>query len=182
MTTPLEQLAAVVAQMRHKPIRNYILPGLSSYLIGDGNENGTVRMFDSARETHEYICPHSHRYDFACLVLEGSVLNTIYHPADDADTDWYVQSELTYRNIGEYTTKRIALARFKFDTTKYTAGEIYAMSRREIHSIKFSKNAKVLFFEGPSISVKTLALEPHVHGRHISLMKTEDWMFLKDEE
>ena len=49
-------------KLKHSPIHNYILPGLTSWVLkpaGDGH--GMIRMFEASRETQEFITPHSHR-------------------------------------------------------------------------------------------------------------------------
>jgi hypothetical protein len=51
------------------------------------------------------------------------------------------------------------------------------MRYNEIHSIKFSKDAIVLFFEGPTVTDSSFVLEPVVEGEYIPTMTTEPWMF-----
>ena len=53
-------------RMKHSPVRNYAIPGLTSSLIGSPSPNGTVRIFECSREHQEPIIPHSHRFSFQC--------------------------------------------------------------------------------------------------------------------
>ncbi len=46
MNGPLIQL---VQKIKHSPIRNYIIPGLTSWLIRDHGDNGMVRLFEMTR-------------------------------------------------------------------------------------------------------------------------------------
>ena len=48
---------------------------------------------------------------------------------------------------------------------------------RTIHSINFSKGAKVLFFEEPSCSNKSYIIEPIVNGEVIRTYVNKDYMF-----
>jgi hypothetical protein len=63
--------------MRHSRLGNYIVPGLTSHLVG-GAEFGKVRVFSTERSARDFITPHSHRFDFTSLVLSGTVHNTLY--------------------------------------------------------------------------------------------------------
>jgi len=51
------------------------------------------------------------------------------------------------------------------------------MKHDEIHSITFSKGAKVLFFEGPQVSDKSVIIEPIINGQTVSTYDVAPWMF-----
>jgi hypothetical protein len=169
----LDLLINIVAQMKGRGVNNYVLPGLSSHLL----EHGRMRVFTSSRDTEEHITPHSHRFDFACLVLRGSVENAIYRP--DKVGDLYVASELQPRNggMGTYQYAVLDTCRYRKERVVYGAGEIYAMGAEQIHSIKFSSDAIVLFFEGPTTRSSSVILEPSVDGKRIPTFQVSSWMF-----
>ena len=56
------------------------------------------------------------------------------------------------------------------------------MRHYEIHSIEFSKGAKVAFLEGKLQSPDTVIIEPYVKGEHIKTLTVEDWMFKKGDK
>jgi hypothetical protein len=165
--------------MRHSPLRNYIVPGLTSWLIGSPSENGCVRMFQCEREQMEFITPHSHRFDFQCLVLAGNVENRIWSRETYAG-DWYTSSTLVCEGPGKYKTVGGTIGRWSSTARIFNTGDCYSMTHREVHSIKFSKDACVLFFEGPLADDSSTILEPHVDGITIPTFKTESWMFNAD--
>lgn len=168
-----------LAHMAHSKLTNYIVPGLASSLIG-GNGHGCVRLFESSRSHQENITPHSHRFDFQCLVLCGKVTNDIWRSVDtdDADGDAFTATELIYEGKpGEYARKVVWSDRFNASRSTYFQGEWYSMKSNEIHSIYFDRNTKVLFFEGPEVTNKTLILEPCVDGVRIPTFDVKQWMF-----
>lgn len=168
--------------LKHNPIKNYILPGLTSWMLLD-NVVSRVRMFEMNREQHNFITPHSHRFDFSCCVLNGWVENTIWSELNEYQLDQgdcYVLSEQVYLgNPGEYATNKLKNAYFKNRSTIHKTGEWYSMKHDAIHSIKFSCGAKVLFFEGVTVSDKSLYLEPISEGMQVHTLKKEPWMFIK---
>jgi hypothetical protein len=173
-----------IKQMGHSPVSNYVLPGLTSWLIGGGDQ-GCVRMFTSEMQTQQHITPHTHRFDFTCLVVRGSVKNQMYAECDSLDdaSDWYMRSEITrnsYSPNGEYNVfvdkYPIKMA---MTETEYLEGQVYSMKSSEYHSITFSRDAVVLFLEGKEISATSKIIEPYCGGKHIPTFKTENWMFLK---
>lgn len=172
----------LLGRMAHHRLDNYIIPGLSSSLIG-GESKGTVRLFECSRAHEENITPHSHRFDFQCLVLEGSVTNIVWTPASEReDGDFYAGAVLRYRGApGEYQKSPGDVGRYKATPNAYEAGDWYGMSHDEIHSIYFSRGAKVLFFEGPQISNETVILEPWVNGALAPTFEVKPWMFLAAE-
>lgn len=172
-------LKALLA-MAHSPLRNYIIPGLTSSLIGNPSLAGTIRLFESEREHQETVVPHSHRFDFQCWVLAGAVTNRIWTKGWDGDreADWYAATELRYAGApGEYARGEVFDARWTYRDTTYAANDWYRMKADAVHSIRFGRGAKVLFFEGPTISETSIILEPMVDGRVIETMKIEPWMF-----
>ncbi len=80
-----------IKNMMHSPIHNYIVPGLTSWLIGNPSEFGKVRVFTCERNHKEAIVPHSHRYDFQCYVANGNVTNHIWYD-DPKNGDEFIVS------------------------------------------------------------------------------------------
>jgi hypothetical protein len=162
----------LIKSIKTDTIHNYVLPGLSSSLI----KFGKVRLFESCRNTEEFITPHSHRFPFACLVLQGSVQNSLW--VEDEDGDEYQISELNYKGkVGKYKVIEKDVRRFAAFTEEYRTGHWYVMEANQIHSIRFSKDAIVLFFEGIDESQTTQILQPVVNMNVIPTFKIEDWMF-----
>lgn len=188
MNASSEQHLQFVLKLAHSPLHNYVIPGLTSYLIGEQanqtHKRGRVRLFVSEREHFEPITPHSHRFDFTCHVLKGCVSNTIWTPADSPlDGDIYMRSRLMYEGSpGEYTALPISEERWVKETTQYNEGDTYQMTADQVHSIHFSRGAHVLFFEGPNVSDTNIILEPVANGEHIKTFKTEPWMFKRGQE
>lgn len=170
----------VVAQlmlMKHSPIENYIVPGLTSWMIANNGPAGKVRMFESTREQHEFITPHSHRFNFSACVVAGQVENTLWFTSD-GNGDMYQETQTIYKgNPGEYEIKNGKWNRYLSDSLTHSAGDWYSMKFHEIHSIKFSRGALVVFFEGPTLTDTSYAIEPVVDCTYINTMKTEPWMF-----
>ncbi|MCH9735818.1 MAG: hypothetical protein K0U78_14910 [Actinomycetia bacterium] len=172
--------------MRSNKITNYIVPGLSSSLIGGIGENGTVRLFESERDQQEHITPHSHRFNFQCIVLEGVVQNSIWveqrGELAGKNSDQFQSSTLTYgKEVGVYEKKTKGRSYYDCFTNIYKTGDVYHMNHRQIHSIKFGRRTKVLFFEGKTITDKTTIIEPVVDDIHIPTFKVENWMFKKSK-
>ena len=165
-----------LVSMRRSPIHNYIVPGLTSWMIMDNGPLGKVRMFDCTRDQYEFITPHSHRFDFSACVVEGFVENILWTPFADGD-DYQMTRTIYLDEPGKYESEICQQDKFITDTMGYCEGQWYGMKFNEIHSIRFSKGAKVLFFEGPSKVNFSHVLEPIVDGEHIRTMRTEPWMF-----
>lgn len=170
---PLEHLAT----MKHSPISNYGgIPGVTSWLIGTPSGRGLVRLMECSRTHQEPVIPHSHRFDFVCLVLSGSVRNLIWEPY--ATSDQFVQSTITYGGEpGQYTKKRGAAGGWRAFERRYQKDETYSMKADEVHSIFFSRGTSVLFFEGPQVSDTSVILEPFVDGDLVPTFKVEPWAF-----
>lgn len=178
------KLIDIVDSMKNNTLANYIVAGLHSSLVGDQKDGGKVRLFETERKTHDSITPHSHRFDFACVVLRGSVENTLYRESSGPGNDLYCRSTIDQvcgtDGIRNYVHEREGFARtFERTTFEYMIGDVYYMAHDEIHSIVFSRNSKVLFFESPPVTTRGVMLEPWVNGKVVPTFKTEDWMFEK---
>ena len=170
----------LLMEMAHSPIRNYVVPGLTSWLISAPSVNGAVRMFECTRNHQEAITPHSHRFDFQCLVLEGRVRNRVWYESSSGSGDEYRETTLVYDGgVGKYSKGGKKFSHYTYCEDTYSDGETYAMRAHEIHSIFFDKGTRVLFFEGPTISDMSVILEPVAYGETIETFKVEPWMFQK---
>ena len=168
------ELMKILDDMKDTRISNYVIAGLDSYSLG----NGMVRLFENSRDHQDQITPHSHRFDFACLVLAGHVVNRIWTETSISSDDLFVQSEITYLgSVGEHSVAKGPAGHWRYYDRKYAKGQIYSMSAEEVHSITFSKGAKVLFFEGPEKSTKSMIIEPLVDGVRIPTYKKREYMF-----
>lgn len=175
------QVVKQIVDMSHSKVNNYIVPGLYSSLLTPITENGCIRLFESSRDHQEAIIPHSHRFDFSCLVLEGEVTNRVWKSCDKNSGDSFVVSRLSYLDeMGKYEKSTLCTLNFYSEDFVYKSGDWYSMEAKDIHSIYFSKGAKVLFFEGKSIYKSTTILEPFVDGKHIETFETKPWMFEKE--
>lgn len=183
----IDRIVCSLDDMKHSPLRNYVIPGLTSWIVGGDPHpaRGCVRLFENARRHQESIVPHSHRFDFTAFVLRGSVTNRVWREIDEPDCDLYVAKVLHYNDApGKYTqdSEVRSATRWDFKDARYTEGHVYSMVHDEVHSIYFSRDARVLFFEGPTISNTSVALEPFVDGEVIPVLKTEPWMFKRQKE
>lgn len=165
--------------MAHDPVRNYIAPGLTSSLIGKGSK-GCVRLFESSREQQFAITPHSHRFDFLCVVIQGSVRNRVWTRSQVGQGDAFVETKLNFDSMGKYEFEELRVARFTHQDHVHLKGETYEMKAPEIHSIYFGANTAVLFFEGPTVRNHSTILEPHVDGVKVPTFQVEPWMFTKE--
>jgi len=175
-----EAILKAVIGMKHSRLRNYIAPGVTSWLIG-GEGHGKVRLFTTDRDTREWITPHSHRFDFTCLVLCGSATNIVFGRTFRNDQgDAYAVGKLTAPSggLGTYGFEPGEKAEYFSESRRtYVEGDTYAMRRHEIHSIQFQKGSAILFFEGPELSQTTEVLEPWSDGRRVPTFVTQPWMF-----
>lgn len=176
----MNPMYAILEQMKHSPLRNYAgIPGLTSWMISERGPKGCVRLFECERNHSEHIIPHSHRYDFHCIVLSGTVRNVIYD-VSDSQSDQFVATNLRFEKTGTYKREDETYVYASMNETTYTAGQSYEMCAHEIHSIYFSKGARVLFFEGPPETNFSKILEPVANGEHIKTFQVEPWMFKSD--
>lgn len=170
----------LLTSLAHSPVRNYVIPGLTSSLIGGISPFGTVRLFQNSRDHQEPITPHSHRFDFVCMVLRGQVRNRMWTETQNENADLYQVKQLDYcGTFGQYEREDHQVSRWQYRDLTFSAGESYSMKSHEVHSIYFSRGAVVLFFEGPKLTNHSIALEPVVDGKVIPTLKTEPWMFLR---
>lgn len=171
-----------ILSMAHSHVRNYVIPGLTSSLIGTPGPQGTLRLFQCSREHQEVITPHSHRFDLACLVLEGWVKNRLWTKTSAVgDGDEYQTIHLEYcGEIGQYQKHHGEVTRWEFNDYSFDKGEWYFMQADEVHSIHFSRGCAVLLFEGPQISSTSICIEPFVDGEVVETMDVKPWMFKRD--
>lgn len=170
-------LDAHIKSMMHSPRHNYVIPGLTSWLIGAPSAMGCVRLFTMSRTHEEPIVPHSHRFAFVCRVLTGRVENRTWFKTSEIG-DLYQASDVTYEGVfGKHVLTPLDIAKYSFAAKYYGAAAEYGMKAKEIHSIYFQKGSEVLFFEGPPTEATSQVIEPVVNGKVIPLMKTEPWMF-----
>jgi len=183
----------IIESMQTSRVRNYIIPGLNSYLL----DNGKVRMFDSTRQYSGTVTPHTHRFDFACYVLNGEVGNRIYTQVSpfehEESAKWNDSDEFTVRTIGrdineafgKYEKNIVAdemAVSFTSEITRYRKGDWYSMTSDQFHSIEFDRDTQVIFFEGPEVNKHSKVLLPFMHGETIETMECDkDWMYLEDE-
>lgn len=173
-----DALIMATEAMRNSSIRNYIAPGVTSWLVG-GNGHGKVRMFTTDRDTREWITPHSHRFGFTCLVLRGTVNNILFTRTYRHDQgNAYVQGTLEAGAVGQYEFTPGEKPEFWGESeSRYSAGDTYSMRAHEIHTIQFGRTSTVLFFEGPETSDTSHVLEPWSDNRRIPTFVTQPWMF-----
>jgi hypothetical protein len=186
-TIEMDHLASLVTRMANSHVRNYVVPGLTSSLVG-GGKNGQVRLLTSDRPTREWVVPHSHRFDFTCLVLTGRVENILFEEFRDYN-DRRVNAASEYSpgtlrrvadGLGKYNLERSGQSQLYEEFTKfYGPGDTYSMTADQIHSIRFSKDAKVLFFESPEVTDSSIILEPYSNGKVVPTFETQPWMFEK---
>lgn len=167
---------------KHSPLRNYIIPGLTSWLLIDPDSRGCVRLFEMTREQLMGVAPHSHRFDFTCIVLRGRVINTIWRKVPFNQCiggDKFTMTELHYLGKpGEYEASIVSQCeRFESTSNTYEVGDMYSMKASEIHSIHFARGSLVMFFEGPSIGNATTLLDPFEGGETIPQSDVQRWMF-----
>lgn len=188
--TDLEALRRITQDMAHSSVRNYATPGLTSQLIGSIDlrpDHGKVRMFTADRDTRHFITPHSHRFNFTCLVLRGAVKNVLYVRSDPQgqDSNLYVPAQLVpeYGGLGAYKVMRDENEQPRsYDEVVrvYSAGSTYSMHFAQIHSIYFDRGTEVLFFEGPQVTEVTTILEPYSDGHRVETFESPKWMFEHD--
>lgn len=168
--------------MKHSPLGNYGgIPGLTSWLIGTPSQTGLVRLMECSRDHEEPIIPHSHRFDFHCIVLVGQVRNILWTPDDDGDE--YLQSTLSYGGEpGAYLKAPGVSIGWKKNERIYVTWDEYEMHANQVHSIFFARGTKVLFFEGPQVTGDSIILEPVVDGAVIPTFEVKPWAFQRGEK
>lgn len=170
-------------KMAHSPVRNYVVPGITSWLITPASARGCIRLLECTRRQVEHVTPHSHRFGFWSTVLSGSVMNQLWKP-DMRNGDEYAKSELVYKgDLGTYERPpEFAVDRYLRVDLRYREGDSYYMDANEIHSIIFSRGTTVLIQEGPSVTDRTAILEPFVDGARVPTFSVADWMFKKERQ
>ena len=180
----MKQVNQVINSLRSNVIHNYIAPGLDSYLLGVSG--GKIRMFEMTREQEFFISPHNHRFDFACLVLQGMVRHYTYHPRfsdldedilGDENEEYQISTYYPPRNGKPFDVKIVDTGYFSRTTTTYVSGDWYHLFRDKYHSIEFSMGARVLFFEGADQAETSNFLEPIINGKVIPTFTLPDWMY-----
>lgn len=179
----VKYLLSAVESMANSALHEYVVPGLSSWLVG-GKGHGNVRLLSSERDTRECVTPHSHRFDFTCIVLAGWVENILFEqctPDADGANEWapaIMVPSIKGKGLGDYMVqRRDETVFYREHAMRYTEGESYSMQAAEIHSIQFSKGARVLFFEGPEVADNSVILEPVSHGKRVRTFQVQSWMF-----
>jgi hypothetical protein len=169
--------------MKHSPVANYGgIPGLTSWLVGEPSASGLVRLMECSRDHQEPIIPHSHRFDFHCRVLSGSVRNLIWEKTHPGAGDAFQVSALEYAGaMGRYQRVAGEVGNWAMHCNRHQAGEEYSMKADEVHSIFFARGTVVLFFEGPKVSDSSIILQPFVDGEAVPTFKVEPWMFKRLE-
>jgi hypothetical protein len=177
-----QALTKLVLDMRGQTFHNYITPGLSSSLLTQGK----VRLFEATRHHQFDITPHSHRFDFACLVLRGMARHSVWSPADESkmakDGDTFALMEVGGNFEDGYRTAHHSTCKYLATTKEYHSGDWYFLSHTEIHSVEFARGTVVLFLEGPPAIGTTLALFPVDHNNQpMNTLAIQPWMFQAGE-
>lgn len=173
-------LLDTVNAMKHSPLHHYAgVPGLTSWMIAKG-QKGIVRLLECSRDHYEPVTPHSHRFDFTCQVLAGSVRNILWTPSATLGDEYQATTILYEGKPGKYALggKR-EVKRFQVTEHRYDAGGVYSMRADDIHSIYFKRGTSVLFFEGDQVSDSSVILEPVVNGVVVNTFEVPKWAFRK---
>lgn len=181
----LSQLINRIDAMAYNRLANYIVPGVDSWLLGEAPTGGAkVRVFTATRQAEDWVTPHSHRFGFTALVLNGHVTNMLFE-RNDRDGELWCTSSIDQvcgpDGIRQYKHVRdTAPTSYVRRDTVYGPGEVYSMRSNEIHSIRFARDTMVLMLEGPQETERSIMLEPWVNGQCVPTFRTEDWMFQRD--
>ena len=160
----LEFLRSLVLSSADRSTRivNHVEHGLDSTLLS----KGLFRIFEANYETQVRL-PHSHKYNFACLVLKGSVLNRVYKPIENNKYKENNELHAEYcvaiqtGTLGDYKFNKQHRQAFEITEKLHGEGDWYQMTHEEIHTIRFSKGALVLFIEGPAVTDQVEVLFPY---------------------
>ena len=182
-STIVDLVSKILRMESSRTLRDYIVPGLYSYLLEEYPDGGKLRMFHMTRHQELYIVPHNHRFDFKCCVLEGRVTNYLYVRSVVASP------KKKYAMFGyEPSDRTLCMQRpkkfpyYDIEKTDYTAGQTYEMAAEQFHSIWFQKGTKVLFHEGPQIRSGNEVLVPHASGVVCNTFMSHDWMMLETRQ
>lgn len=174
----LDVIIKNLLSFKRDKVSNYVIPGLSSYLLIDNGKKGKVRLFECSRDHQEPITPHSHRFSFTCCVIKGQVKNRIWFKHGSGDQ--YMESVLSYSDMGSYDkVNQDCSTDWMFRDKTYGKGDCYSMKASDIHSIYFSKGTQVLFFEGEEETNQSVILEPFIDDEVIPTFEVKPWMFKK---
>ena len=179
------KLTNLLRDMGHSRVKNYIVPDVTSMLVGsDDGSQGRVRIFDSRRDQDMLVTPHSHRFDLWSYVVEGSVENTIYAQARVGETgDMYKKVYQKFGGeIGEFeVSSEMPKQRYNKFVNTYNRGDSYFMEYDQIHTIKFSRDTVLLIIEGKPKSSNNAVLFPVTNDDTvINTLTTEEWMFRRE--
>ena len=161
-------------------IEDYIIPGMTSYLLKRREDGSTVRLFVMTRSQMMFIAPHSHRFDLRSTVLEGRVLNTMWYPKTGAESDCFRVYSLEYKGKpGDYEKRPVGFGPVWPVGVQYWMGDSYFMTHSEIHNIWFARGSAVLIDESEPKSTESKILEPFNQERQqeYPLFRTAPWMF-----
>ena len=169
-------MLALVHATKRSPLRNYCMPGLTSWLLTEPSEQGCLRLLEATRDIDEWITPHSHRFDLRCTVLEAEVTNIIFTPHSLGD-DWCA-TKLVYKGTaGKYTQSPGGVLAYEVTPTTYGVGETYRLNAEVVHRITFRRGAIVLMEEGHKKYDHTTILEPFIDQARVPTFRVEPWMF-----
>lgn len=171
-------LESQIKEMMHSPIHNYIVPGLTSWKIGEDSDHGMVRLFTCSRDHQENIIPHTHRFNFQCQVIKGYVNNKVW--IEDNDGDDFMVCDQIYSDIGNYIYQQKEIKRYSFVNKRYYEGQNYGLKHDVFHSIEFSKDSMVLFLQGKNLTNTSQVLMPYVNNEVVELDLVQEWMFQKE--
>lgn len=169
----------LIKSLGFSPVHNYILPGLTSSLLGESPDGGRIRLFQASRYQTTSITPHSHRFDLHTIVLEGSVTNTLWR--NDKEGSEFALSAIMRKDeakFGEYETELQSINKYSPLDSYYRQGSEYFMSHSDIHSITFEPNTTLLLFESKPVADISYVLEPVVKGKVIQTLEKKDWMYV----
>lgn len=179
-----QALSLIVEASKHSPLLDYVIPGLTSSLL-----DITPRVFEYDGGRHSpfdlegpgYITPHSHRYSFCAIVLEGEVRNTLFEESDEGAL--YDVRSLLYRGTpGSYhLVDDHVRSKFSLQSRTYSEGGVYFMGTSQVHTIEFAPGTKVLMLEGPTVRLESKVLLPVVDGKVINTMERDLSTFFRSE-
>lgn len=182
MRSQLQQLMeTMMLHSRPRALRNYILPGLTSYKLADLEGGGMLRVFEMERDQETEVVPHNHRYAFGCYVVHGSVEHTIYG-VSGCDRSTATHAAMQYNHVGKCIDSESArFVQATFTTRSHGPGDYYALGPTTFHRVRFSRGTVVLFVEGPPDQQYSEVLVPYERGRICSSFVWGDWMMQPKE-
>ena len=183
--TTVEEIGLLVSALgRGKVLEDYIVPGLRSTELARLAAGGMIRLFEMSHEQEFFVVPHDHRFGFNCYVLRGTAWNTIYHVREaDCALDQATHAAAPYlRSSHSLDLRSVRLMRCELETVPYGEGSWYSMEHSAFHTIEFTKDARVLFIEGPEEkSGPNSCLLPVVNGKIYNTFFWGAWMMREAE-